>query len=297
MGKVICEICGSNDLLKDGDYFRCINCGACYSAEHLKRMLETKEDDGNTPAQPPEELPLAEKQKENGIREEAPNPREEKRKRAVGIILVAALTLGSFVSCVGATLSSSGLVPRKSQAKQSAEEYLAYRISSENIALSDIRFTSVTATKFKTREEDQYGFFSYLEYPVTVVDPNGKETEYENHFEEFRAKFGEQFDPEAHTKWAYTLTGEYDAVHKERGDIRGEFSVVYVHWHEPNVWYCTQAEFGASQEMLRQDVNNQLMAYLLVTYDIQPNPKIEITSIEKGRNGYYTVYGTVAAED
>ena len=42
-----------------------------------------------------------------------------------------------------------------------------------------------------------------------------------------------------------------------------------------------------------------MTAYVLLTYDIQPNPKIDITSIEKEQDKFthYTVYGKITVKD
>lgn len=34
-----CELCGSTDILKDGDYFVCQNCGTKYTPENAKKMM------------------------------------------------------------------------------------------------------------------------------------------------------------------------------------------------------------------------------------------------------------------
>ena len=37
--KVVCELCGSNELKKDGDDFVCQNCGTRYTPEEAKKLL------------------------------------------------------------------------------------------------------------------------------------------------------------------------------------------------------------------------------------------------------------------
>ena len=42
--KLQCEICGSNDLVKTGEYFVCEHCGTKYTKEDLKDMINVKVD-------------------------------------------------------------------------------------------------------------------------------------------------------------------------------------------------------------------------------------------------------------
>lgn len=45
MNKIVCELCGSNDLIKKDGMFECQNCGTKYSAEEVKKlMIEGKVD-------------------------------------------------------------------------------------------------------------------------------------------------------------------------------------------------------------------------------------------------------------
>lgn len=39
MKQLVCEMCGSNDLIKDGGVFVCQSCGCKYSVEEAKRMM------------------------------------------------------------------------------------------------------------------------------------------------------------------------------------------------------------------------------------------------------------------
>ena len=39
MKAITCELCGSNDLIKEGDYFVCQHCGTKYSTEDAKKLL------------------------------------------------------------------------------------------------------------------------------------------------------------------------------------------------------------------------------------------------------------------
>ena len=34
-----CEICGSNDIVKRGDYFVCESCGVKYTAEDVRKIV------------------------------------------------------------------------------------------------------------------------------------------------------------------------------------------------------------------------------------------------------------------
>ena len=36
---ITCEMCGSPDLVKEGDYFECKHCGCKYSVEKIKRKI------------------------------------------------------------------------------------------------------------------------------------------------------------------------------------------------------------------------------------------------------------------
>ena len=39
MKKIVCELCGSNELIKEGDYFVCKYCGTRYSLEDARKMM------------------------------------------------------------------------------------------------------------------------------------------------------------------------------------------------------------------------------------------------------------------
>lgn len=39
MKQIVCEMCSSNDLVKDGDYFVCQHCGCKYTVEAAKKMM------------------------------------------------------------------------------------------------------------------------------------------------------------------------------------------------------------------------------------------------------------------
>ena len=53
MKRIVCEICGSQDLVKENGVFVCENCGTKYSLEDAKKMLVevndiTNQKNGNT---------------------------------------------------------------------------------------------------------------------------------------------------------------------------------------------------------------------------------------------------------
>lgn len=305
MAKLICEICGGDVLLKEGTHFRCTKCGACYSPEQLKKMLE----EPATPAAdaPITETPVVEQPAAQAQAEVLPPPedqhippkvKKEKRKMITAIIAVA-IALGVFALFFSAVLATSGLFPQKNQAKDMAQGLLEREISNENVTLAKVKFDTVETIRFFTREEDPVGYFADIEMPMKVTGLDGKE--YESQLAYFRSKFGEGYDPEADAKWAYIMEGTYEAVHKEHGVVTGEFYITYACNLRDNSWMPIETEYGVSESVLRQDVHNHLTAYLLLSYDIQPNPQIEITAIEKERESYsgcdYTVYGTVTVRD
>lgn len=40
MQKLQCEVCGGNELVKEGEYFVCQHCGTKYTKESLKEMMK-----------------------------------------------------------------------------------------------------------------------------------------------------------------------------------------------------------------------------------------------------------------
>lgn len=308
MEKLICEICGGETLLKQEDHFRCAKCGVCYSSEQLKQMLAC-------PAAPAE-LEIAECREESeqtegaqldtcsdNVQTQEPKTASPRRTRKIGKILlwvlVSSIPVSIVLFLIWSSMRQSGVIPIKASAKTNAESHLEYRITDGNMTVNNVHFHSVKAQKFKTRDEDSVGYFAYMEKPLKLHNADGTVTEYESHFEHLHARFGETYDPEMDVKWAYTLTGTYDAHHKEHGKIPGEFRIVYVHNTLENCWYIIEEEYGASLDMLRRDVISDLMGYLLATYDIQSNPQIEITSIKKAEDTFtgYTVYGNAVVRD
>ena len=39
MKALVCELCGGNDFVKEGDFFICQSCGTKYSSEAAKKMM------------------------------------------------------------------------------------------------------------------------------------------------------------------------------------------------------------------------------------------------------------------
>jgi hypothetical protein len=301
VGKLTCEICGGDALLKEGDYFRCTGCGACYTTEQLKNMLD-RSAVGEKPADPkPEEKESAETGPTNEPKadgQQTKTPDMGKLKRILPVILGILIPLVLLVGLFELLMAQTGLIPRTADAKSNIESHLKFRVENEDITLKSVKFDSVDTIQFKTREEDTVGYFAYMERPLQQENPDGTVTEY-NGFDTLRRKLGQNYDPESDIKWAYIATGTYKAKHKEQGEILGEFRFVYVCNVSANCWFYVEEAYGASEDMLRRIVKNDLTAYVLLTYDIQPNPVIEITSIEKEQDTltFYTVYGKVEVKD
>ena len=49
MKKIICEICGSSDMMKQEGVFVCQSCGCKYSAEEIRKMLSEVPDPESAP--------------------------------------------------------------------------------------------------------------------------------------------------------------------------------------------------------------------------------------------------------
>ena len=47
MGAIVCELCGSNDVVKQDGFFVCQHCGTKYSLEEAKKMLGTVQIDNS----------------------------------------------------------------------------------------------------------------------------------------------------------------------------------------------------------------------------------------------------------
>ena len=51
MNAIMCELCGSNDVVKQGDYFVCQHCGTKYSLEDARKLIGTVKIDRTDEAQ------------------------------------------------------------------------------------------------------------------------------------------------------------------------------------------------------------------------------------------------------
>ncbi|MBR5529067.1 MAG: hypothetical protein IKU57_01190 [Oscillospiraceae bacterium] len=211
--------------------------------------------------------------------------------------LVYAFVALMIVACILIALGETNVLSDKWGAKISVRRQLEQDIANEEVTFESLDFDTVTAKKFKTRAEDPVGYFAYIEGESAVIDTDG--TRFENHLAYYRRRYGDTFDPEADTKWAYILTGTYEATHKEHGAINGEFYVKYV--TDRNGMCFVERRWNASDEMLRQTARGDLQGYLTVTYDLPTPADIEITHVEKEwQNGYYlncTVYGVITVKD
>ena len=49
MKKMVCEICGESNIVKNGDVFICSSCNCQYSLDAAKKLLQEVEDDGSAP--------------------------------------------------------------------------------------------------------------------------------------------------------------------------------------------------------------------------------------------------------
>lgn len=188
-------------------------------------------------------------------------------------------------------------LPNKSHAKQLAEAALHQKVSGSSVKLEAFSFDRIETKRFKTREEDPVGFFSYITSFSPIKSADGKE--YDTRMDYYRGTYGEDFDPESDPKRSYTLTGTYRATHTVHGQIEGNFRIVYVEDIHNN-WCKIECTIGGNEEILRQDVIGHVMAHLTLSYDIQTAPKVEITYIEqetKNVRTVYTVYGTVQVKD
>ena len=281
MGKLICEVCGGDTLMKQEDHFRCVTCGACYSPEHLKAMQEVPVP-GILPAQP--QIEAADIPEETPAPEEAQKPKANWQK--IGklvrrILLIIALVAFVGFAIINSMINSGGL-PDKEQAKSCVQSALTnyfadYRNTDPDITLGAIHFDKVEAIKFKTREEDPVGYFADRE--------------------KWANKNSQTVDiSETSVKWAYILTGTYDSDHKVHGALPGEFRCIYVFDKGENCWYMVDCAYGTSLDWVREKVKNQVIAQVLLQYEVQHNVKVQITSIDREYD-IYTVYGKVTAKD
>lgn len=282
MDKLICEICGGDTLIKQDDYFRCKECGACYSIEQLKTTETT-----------PQKETVA---KTDTLKTKIKIPSLKKIIKHSFLLLPLALLIIFSVWLIHDILIEEGVFPDKEQVKKFAEFALKDTLDTDkNVSLETIHFDRVDAQIFYDRDEDPIGFFDSIEEPITFTDVNGKE--YESQLAYYRSKHN-NYDPTKSKKWAYILTGTYDAVHKDYGEIPGEFRYTYVYDSKYHEWSYIDLEYKTSLDVLRRDIKNQLNTYLLLTYDIKPNPQIKFTSIDEDYDhNDYTVYGKVVVTD
>ena len=69
MKAIVCELCGSNDILKQGDFFVCQHCGTKYTVEEAKKLIGTVKIDKSEEAK--KALVLARRARENDNAENA----------------------------------------------------------------------------------------------------------------------------------------------------------------------------------------------------------------------------------
>lgn len=294
MEKLTCEICGCKTLVKDNEYFRCAKCGVYYTSEQLKAMRCA------TTVYNDESISLV-----NGPRIDIKSALKKVPFKKIARFLPGLLGVAFLLSVAAALLveglRDSGVLPDKRNAISSVESAIEQRFADpydtdEQITLQAIHIEKVEATKFKTRDEDAFGYFSFVERPIPHTDVDG--TQYENIQQSYFSK-NSDYDPEKDIKWAYTVTGTYDAFHAEFGEIPGEFRCVYVQNVSQNCWYCVELDYHTSLDVLREEVTNYVTSYALLNFEIQPNAKVRITTIESELDisMYYTVYGKIMVKD
>lgn len=285
MSRLICEICGGDVLLKEGNHFRCTNCGACYAPEQLKSTLRESEVIMPQAVAPQTESPMGAVKEKSSRRQRIANACKT---AAPFVFLIVFLLVVIFTS-----LNTS----QKGTAKNCVEDDIQRRLAENDITVSDIRFDFVEAVKFQTREEDTVGYFAYMDQPIKVLQDDGSLKQYESHWAHIAEDYVGEYDPEASVKWGYVLKGSFTATHPEYGENSVDFDYVYV--DENNIWRAIRHDFTPSYDMLRRDLRNYLTVYLQTGYDIRPNPEIKITAIEKDaeRGNVYTAYGWVTVRD
>lgn len=69
MKAIVCELCGSNDIVKQGDFFVCQHCGTKYTTEEAKKLIGTVRIDKSEEAK--KALVLARRARENANSENA----------------------------------------------------------------------------------------------------------------------------------------------------------------------------------------------------------------------------------
>lgn len=71
MKAIVCELCGSNDIVKQGEFFVCQHCGTKYTVEEAKKLIGTVKIDKSEEAK--KALVLARRARENDNSENAQN--------------------------------------------------------------------------------------------------------------------------------------------------------------------------------------------------------------------------------
>ena len=122
MGKLICEICGGNTLLKEGPHFRCADCGACYPAEQMKKMLDAQtaeKESTDLPQNANEPIKISKGEKLEASQKKALSMK--KVKKYVPIILAVLILLVLVTGIFALILSQAGILPRTADAKRNMD--------------------------------------------------------------------------------------------------------------------------------------------------------------------------------
>ena len=67
MAAIMCELCGSNDVVKQGEYFVCQHCGTKYTVEDAKKLIGTVKIDKTDEVQKYLQIARNAKQKEDRL--------------------------------------------------------------------------------------------------------------------------------------------------------------------------------------------------------------------------------------
>ena len=293
MKQLRCEICDGDAILKEGEHFRCTQCGACYTAEQLKNMLalsapEHKEKTVAPQAVSKKESPSLLQQIRGKIRLfRIKLLKREKGKSAI-LSAIPFVVLVLFLIVVFATSVDGS---DKATAKSCVERDIRARYEDDEITISKFDFETVKVDKFRTREEDPVGYFDYMDKPISVRQKDGSLKQYDSQFASMAEGYIGEYDPEVSVKYAYTVEGTFEGAHVEDGDFTAEFEYIYV--EEQNVWRPIKSECKPTYDALREDLRNYLTAYVITAYEISGSPKINISYIDAKANGDYLVYGTI----
>lgn len=101
MKKIICEVCGGREFIKENGVFLCQNCGAKYSLEEARKIMTEVDDE---PKQP---MPANESDGTNDVYSENKNTSGKKSRKKIIIIAIVAVALVAAAIAVFSTLSSS----------------------------------------------------------------------------------------------------------------------------------------------------------------------------------------------